>query len=145
MTSPFVAGQKIHASDLNIFIAGAASSGDVTCTTTTLTDLTGATVTFSTTHANVICTVTGIFDVSLNTAAAAATGHLSVDGSDQTTQAILTMTTATQRATIAQCWTIALAAAGSHTLKLRGALSASAGSYTFFHPHTTINALVCDL
>jgi hypothetical protein len=145
MTSPFTAGQKIHASDLNIFIAGAAANGNLSCTTTSLADVPGATITFTTTHANVVCTVTGIFDITAVAVGSTATGHLSVDGSDQSAQAIYQSAANNGRSTVSQCWTITLASSGSHTLKLRAALAAAAGTYQVNTPHTTINALVCDL
>lgn len=147
MTSPFTAGQKLHASDLNFFIVGAACNSSLTLNGGAVTDISGATVTFTTTHTNVVVTCTGIFDMQANSfsSVAAAIGHLSVDGSDQTTQAIFVATATNQRACVSQCWTITLASSGSHTLKLRANGGSAGSQYSVLNPHTTINALVCDL
>lgn len=124
----------------------AAASGSVNFTTTTEADLTGATVTFTTTHANAVCQVIGIFDMQVITAGSGVgLGMLTVDGTDQSGQAIFAMTTSGTRATLAQTWQPTLASAGSHTLKLRGNLSAAAGSLTFNSSHTRIAVTCYDL
>lgn len=148
MTNPFTAGQKLHASDLNIFIVGAACNSSVATSGTTILDIPGATVTFTTTHTNVVVTCTGFFDISAGAVSGipTAVGYLFVDGSQQSSQATFLATATSGRGTVGQCWTITLGSSGSHTLKLRGASSISSGTtYTFNQIHTTINALVCDL
>src|SRR6202035_2620477 len=116
MTNPFTAGQKLHASDLNIFTAAAACNSNLTATTTTVTDIAGATVTFTTTHTNVVVSVVGVFDIVVNsTSSAAALGALSVDGSAQSAQSLFVLSTSGARVTCAQNWNVTLAASGSHT------------------------------
>lgn len=141
------AGDRIVASGLkHPFAVAAAASGTLTATTTTVTDITGATVTFNTVQGAANVLIWGIFDITTSVAAGTtvAVGHCSVDGVDQTAQALHELTTANGRETVAQIWTATLSGSGAHTIKLRGALSAASGTATFGSPHTTITAQVYD-
>ena len=142
------AGQRVLSTSLSQpFASSASSSADLTQTTTTPADITGATVTFNTTVTNVTAVVMGIFDISTSSANAAGTalGLCVVDGgAAQSMQATWQLGAASTRATVSQVWNVTLAAAGSHTIKLRGNLSAAAGTAVFNHPHTGITVLVFD-
>ena len=145
MAAP-TAGSKIRASGVPLpYLLSAAASSSLVQSTTAENPIPGATLTFTTVHANANVQVTGIFDVTTTTAGTGtATGHCQVDGADQANQAIWFLVTASARATIAQSWSVTLAAAGSHTIKLLGMLNAASGVCTFSPTHTTISALVLD-
>lgn len=140
------AGDRIVAAGLkHPFIVAAAASAGLTMTTTTITDITGATVTFSTVQTAATVLVWGVFDTSVNTAGASlATGSCSIDGTQQTAFAIAQLQTVGTRYTIAQLWTATLSGSGSHTIKLRGNLNTAAGSATFNQTHTTVTVQVND-
>lgn len=140
------AGDRIVASGLkHSFWVAAAASANLTMTTTTVTDITGATVTFNTVQSAATVTVWGVFDTSVNTSGASlASGSCWVDGVSQTPQAIFQLITSGLRATITQVWTATLSGSGSHTIKLRGNLNSAAGSASFNQTHTTITVQVND-
>lgn len=107
--------------------------------TSTITDVTGASVTVTLTRAlNYIAW--GVFDAQAVVSAAGSTavGYLAVDGSQLTEQAVYRQLTSGERGTVAQVWDGSLAA-GSHTLKLQG--SATAGQFQFNATHTTLTIL----
>lgn len=99
----------------------ATGSGTPQGITSTEADITGATITFTTTKANTLVMAVGTFDASIGTGSGTGViqGKLSVDGSNQTTVATGTFPTTSMRATVCQTWVVTLASAGSHTLKLR--------------------------
>jgi hypothetical protein len=140
------AGDRIVASGLkHTFLVAAAASSNLTATTTTVTDIAGATVTFNTVQGAANVLIIGVFDIATSVAAASvAVGHCSVDGVDQTAQALWQLVTASARATVTQVWQAALSGSGSHTIKLRGALSVASGTAGFGSPHTTITVQVFD-
>jgi hypothetical protein len=114
--------------------------------TTVFADLTGVTWTFTTLHANAVCQATGWID---NTVAVAiggggvTIGELVVDGVNQTGE-ILGDAASVNRSTVGQSWTVTLAAAGAHTIKLQGRKSINAGTVTANSAHTSVTATVYD-
>lgn len=136
----YKAGQILTADDLNQSALGAVSataSASLTVTTTA-TDIAGATVNITTTAANAVAFVTGIFDLQ-NTGADTFVGMLDVDGAIQAGQAI---SSGAGRNTVAQTWVVTLATAGAHTLKLVGSKVGAASVVTCNSTHTKITALV---
>ncbi|MEO3923017.1 hypothetical protein ABGB07_03925 [Micromonosporaceae bacterium B7E4] len=125
--------------------AAASSSLDIT-DSTTISDITGASVTLTTAAANAIAIVDGTFDCNVITTNASTLmlGRLNVDGSDQTAQATYAMDTAL-RGTVTQTWRVTLASAGSHTLKLRGSLSAASGRGVFTFQNTKIQIMILEV
>lgn len=84
------------------------------------TDITGATITFTTTKTNTLVLVVGTFDFSIATGATGLIqGKLVVDSSNQSSVATAVFPTSSGRGTVCQTWVITLATAASHTLKLR--------------------------
>jgi hypothetical protein len=126
------------------FLTGAVQlSAPVNSTTTAETDLCSAT--FTTTKTGAICLVWGTFDMQVVTSGTGAgLGFVNVDGSDVGTQTIYEMVTTSSRATLTQSIMTTLGTAGSHTVKLRGGLSASSGQMTFNATHTHLVYLVLD-
>jgi hypothetical protein len=111
------------------------ASGSLTMTTTTETDIPGAEITLTTATAGALWEVDAIFDG--NVLATSTTilmlGKLMVDGVLQSGTATKAMDVL-DRVTAAFQWDGTFAAAGSHTLKLRGNLSnvlATGGNWTF--------------
>lgn len=135
------AGDTIIAPGAFPAVFASACSASVALTTTEA-DITGATVTFSTTKANAKYLVIGSFYMSAVVGSAnVAAGKLNVDGANQAAFANFTGISTNERANVAQSWSGTLAAAGSHTLKLRGVLSAGTGT-TVNSTHTTITVYV---
>lgn len=139
------AGDRIVASGLkHPFVVAAAASANLAATTSTVTDITGASVTFNTVQIAANVVIWGVFDITTTSAATStAVGHCSVDGTDQTAQALWQLVTATARGTIIQVWSATLSGSGSHTIKLRGAVTGG-GTGTFSMLHTTITVQVYD-
>lgn len=108
------------------------STSNLTLSTTTPADVPGATVTFTTTRANAKVLLTCVADILVVTAAATtACVNFYVDGASQASSAKLQSNTVSNiRGTVANTQTATLAAAGSHTIKLMGFLTAAAGSFT---------------
>ncbi|HET6356101.1 hypothetical protein [Streptomyces sp.] len=126
---PFFSGQKLTAGQLDRLQPvpyEAVANGSLTSTTTTETDIPGASITFTTKAANATFQATGTFDC--EPLAVSSTimmlGKLNVDGVGQSGVAVHRMNQL-DRDTVSMTWTGVLAAAGSHTLKLRGNLSAN--------------------
>lgn len=108
--------------------------------TSTITDVTGASVTVTLTRTmNYIAW--GVFDgeAVIGSSTTLAIGYLAVDGSQQTEQAIFRALTNGERDTVSQVWSGTLAA-GSHTLKLQG-WSAGSSQFRFNQTHTTLTIL----
>lgn len=85
------------------------------------TDITGTSVTVTTTKPNAILQVVAAFDLSIGTAATQdIEGKFRVDGVTQTGNAEAQLTTTGQRGSYIGEWTVTLATAGSHTFLLRG-------------------------
>lgn len=98
------AGDRIVASGLkHPFVVAAAASANLAATTSTVTDITGASVTFNTVQSAASVVIWGVFDITTTSAATStAVGHCSVDGTDQTAQALWQLATATARGTVIQ-------------------------------------------
>lgn len=144
----FLAGETITAARLNrlrpqAYFAQASAS--LTRTDTTNADITGATVTFTTTAANAEYSVVGVFDCAVGTASSSTRmlGRIVTDGVAEGGFAIHEMDNL-DRDTVTTVAKGTLAAAGSHTIKLQGALSAAAGSGTF-QTFTQIHVTVTEV
>ncbi len=133
---PILAGQIVTAGQLNRLrpvVYFAQESSTLTRTTTTAAaDIPGATVTFSTEAANAVYRVDASFDSAVGTASATTDmiGTIVVDGVTAPVSGRHQMD-ATDRDSVYAMATGTLAASGSHTIKLQGALSAAAGSGTW--------------
>lgn len=124
----------------------AAASATLSLTTTEQ-DVSGATLTVTTQAANAKAIVIGVFNMRVVSASASAqvNGFLNVDGTTITAPvARLLSTTNSTRSTVLQCWEVVLPAAGVHTLKLRGSISATGGTYEILQPDTTITAMYIE-
>lgn len=116
----------------------ARSSGDETVTTSVV-DVNGATLTFTTPAANTVVKVTSYWDVATSGGTDTFIGTLYVDGVVNTQgEAHVEGAGTTGRNTESQGWTVTLAAAGSHTLKLRRTKVGSSDTLTLFGTHTKI-------
>ena len=128
----YSAGQLVTSAEINAnickLLAARGSTASATVTTS-VADLDGCTLTFSTPEANTKVLVTGSFDAEISAAGDTFTGILDVDGSDQTAKAQLN---GDARATVVQQWLITLASAGSHTLKLQVQKSGTANTVTIY-------------
>jgi len=107
-------------------------------------DVANCTVTFTTNRTNVKVTVIGVFDFAHTSAGAnTAIGELVVDGgSPQTGQALLDE--GGVRGTVMQSWTVTLATAASHTLKLTAKKSINAGTAVANTDHTSLSYMAFD-
>jgi hypothetical protein len=142
----FTAGQKLAASDLDQIlttssqlIGGAQTTGSITLTTSTV-DLTGSSVTFTTTYANTKFALWAVFDVQAGSSGGSVTfiGTAVVDGTTLSGgEAHLSAGSGT-RVTLPQMWIGTLAAAGSHTIKLQG----TGNTYQTLGTHTKWHCLV---
>jgi hypothetical protein len=147
----FAAGQRVTAGQLNRvqptpYSAPATGSG-LAMTGTTYTDIPGCSVTLTTQAAGATYVAVGVFDASVTTTNASTLmlGHLLVDGSADTGIAIKAMDTA-DRDTVTMVWQGTLPSAGSHILKLQGALSAvSAGTGSFLQTDTKIQVTITEV
>ncbi|MFC5268474.1 hypothetical protein ACFPJ1_40750 [Kribbella qitaiheensis] len=125
-------------------VLSAAMTGGAVTVPTTEADITGATLTFSTAKANARYAVTASFYLGANTGGTGvATGKLNIDGSNQAAQANFTGATTLDRANVAQSWTGTLAAAGSHTFKLRHVMS-GAGTFAMNPTHTALTVQIFE-
>jgi hypothetical protein len=127
-----------------ILSAAATATQDLT---TTEVDVTGATLTFTTLKANArfMCTASFYF-ASIGVAnSGVASGKLYVDNVVQAGFANFTGDSATpDRMNLSQTWIGTLAAAGSHTLKLRAVGSAAVAAQRTNATSTTITVLVFE-
>jgi hypothetical protein len=137
----FAAGQRVTAGQLNRIqpVDYEADATDLLLmSNTTAADIPGATVTVTTVADNAAYKVVGVFDaeVLVTSTTGLMVGKLVVDGTGASGTAVYGMDTA-DRATIVMTWTGTLGAAGDHTLKLQGNLSASISSGARFNKSTT--------
>jgi hypothetical protein len=128
----FLAGEFLTADRLNRLQPvdyEAPATAALSVATATYADIPGCSVTLNTTTPNAAFKAWGVFDCSVTTTNATAliVGRLLVDGVNQNGIAVYAMDTA-DRATIGMVWTGTLGAAGSHTLKLQGGLTAAVAS-----------------
>ena len=131
----FLAGEMLTAGRLNRLRGQpyfAQASSALTKTDTTFADITGASITFTTAAANAEYTVDAVFDCAVGTTSASTRmlGRIVTDGVAESGFGIHEMDNL-DRDSVATVAKGTLAAAGSHTIKLQGALSAAAGSGTF--------------
>lgn len=140
---PPLAGETVVAPGAFPAVFASACSANVDVTTTEV-DITGATVTFSTLKANAQYMCIGSFYFSMIAASTGlALGKLNIDGTNQGSFVNFTGLSSTpERHNLAQCWSGTLAAAGSHTFKLRGVGSAAVAAQRVNATHTTITVLV---
>ncbi|MDX2679300.1 hypothetical protein [Streptomyces soliscabiei] len=132
----YLAGERMTAGRTNRLQPvdyDAAATSALPVATTTYADIPGCSITFTTAVAGATYKAWGTFDCNVTTTSGSIlmVGHLLVDGVVDTGIAVYGMDTL-DRATIAMTWKGTLAAAGSHTLKLQGALTsalASGGSF----------------
>jgi hypothetical protein len=116
----------------------ARSSGDETVTTS-VADVNGATLTFTTAVAGTVVKVTSYWDISSTGSTDVFIGTLYVDGSVYAFgEAHLEGGDTSARTTLAQGWTVTLASAGSHTLKLRRTKTSNSDTVTLYGIHTKI-------
>ncbi len=137
----FAAGQTLTAAQLNNITTKyleARSSADETVTTSVV-DVNGATLTFTTPLANTTVSVESYWDIGVTGGADLFIGTLYVDGVVNSTGEVhWDGDGAAGRATVAQGWTVTLVAAGSHTLKLRRTKTTNIDTVTLFGTHTKI-------
>jgi hypothetical protein len=137
------AGPETLVGSAHLLTGGAQAGSNVNFTTTTEADL--CSVSLTTTKAGAVAFIWGNFDMQVITnGTGAGLGFITIDGSDSSFQAIYAMSTTGLRSTVNLSLVAVLGAAGSHTFKLRGALSANSGSLTFNATHTHITYLVLD-
>lgn len=135
---------------LGLRVLGAGASGALSLGTS-YSDVPGASLSFATQRANVVCLVMAVFDFSnANGYSADNFGTFNVNGTDWTPPAEMVAATAgagAPRTVVPQNWAVTLGAAGSYTFKLRGRKSASDGvahniNYSGTGTGSTINVLV---
>jgi len=130
----------------NASLLSARASGSGLTPSTTPADIPGATLTFTTANPNATVLAAGIFDCGCaTTGTGLVVGTLVVDGSSQSPESTFGLVTANDRNSVAQVWAVTLASAGSHTLKLQGALTAASGTGSIHATHTGIAVLVLDV
>jgi hypothetical protein len=116
--------------------------------TTSPVDIPGCSITFQTYRANVQVMAFSVFDFSwAGTTFKELDGFLNVDGTLQTARAQwVAAMSGGDRKHVPQNWTVTLASAGTHTIKLQADINAAGASGTFNvnTPGTTINLLVLD-
>lgn len=114
-------------------------------TSTTEVDITGASISFTTTATAATCNICVTFDFAVITASSGnfAIGFLNVDGTDQARQVIFDINTAS-RDTVAQHYQFTVPA-GNHTIKLRGALLGTPGQADVNTNHTNLSMICFDM
>lgn len=146
-----LAGAKLAAQDLDQVVSadtqlvGAAQTTSTINMTTSAQDLTGTSLTVTTTYANTLVGIWALFDVTytnaadVGTAGAVFIGTAVVDGITQSGEAHFNGF----RSTSAGMWITTLAAAGAHTIKLQGRVTGSmTGSAQTNATHTKWHAFV---
>ena len=149
---PILSGQKLEASTLNHLqpqVYESVATVALTRTdTTTYADITDATVTFSTETANAIAVVDAEFDCAVGNADTGTdmNGRIMVDGVAGTRLAKHSLDDAgLDRDTVYMFEKFTLASAGSHTIKLQGALSTTGpGASGTFQVFTSIKVTVYE-
>ncbi len=145
----FSAGQTITAAQLNRIQPlprVARATGNLTLTTS-VQDVPGATITVSTSAANAIYVVTGVFDCDVTSYSGdpAILGGLYVDGAGVTGSAVWLGRATAWRVTAAGTWSGTLASSGSHTLKLVANKNVNAGTYTVLSGSTALTLHVYEV
>lgn len=103
------------------------ASGNVSLTTNTIVDMTGATVTLNLTKDSYV-DIIGIFDVQATVANAVFKGFLNVDGVNDADAAFYRSNSNNERMCVPMTWGLALAA-GSHTIKLQVQNQSGSGQF----------------
>lgn len=142
------AGNVIYASDINN-VAGRQFDAACTLATTVGTaaaDVTGASITFTTTTAGAKVHATWAIDNNITVAGAGvvAIGFLSIDGTDDNNRQALCSLDDVHRLTITQHNLITLVSAGSHTIKLRCQKTGAGGTDQLQAGHTNLNLIVYE-
>lgn len=113
----------------------ARATGSVTAVTTTVTDVAGASVSFSTAEPNTVVKITGVFDVD-SSGGDIFVGVCVVDGgSAESGEAHFS---GIGRGTVVQHWIVTLTSSGAHTAKLRCSKTAGGGSTQIYATHSVI-------
>lgn len=146
----FFAGEMLLAQRLNRLQPidyEAPATSPLAVATATYADIPGASLTITTETTGATYKAIGIFDCNVATTSPTIlmVGRLLVDGVGAEGIAIYAMDTA-DRATIAMTWRGSLGAAGSHTLKLQGALNgALASGGSFLQSDTKLSVTVLEV
>lgn len=144
----FNAGDILYASDLNGLVPQILEGvcNVATTITTSLADVTGATVTFTTVNDNATALVTWTADHNVTVAGAGvvAITQMNYDGTDVNTRQGLFSLDDVHRACIAQSDTVTLATAGSHTIKMRCQKTGAGGTDQLQTNHTQFSILLFD-
>lgn len=143
------AGDIIRATDLSNMTGTDALSASATSTlvlTTTMTDIAGTSVTFSTTAANAVVLITVSADVQVTafTSSGTVVMELWVDGSAQTRQTLFAVLANAARASVSNTYRLVLATAGSHTILLRANKTGGTNTVQVTSPHTGWTGLLID-
>ena len=147
---PFLAGQIITAGQLarmqpTPYMAAATSA--LTTTTTTYADIPGTDIAVTTLAANATYTALGVFDCNVlgTSPSILMVGRLLVDGATDVGLAIHAMDTL-DRDTVSMVWQGVLPAAGAHTFKLQGALTAAlASGGSFLQSDTRLQVTITEV
>jgi len=148
----WAAGERITASKLSTTRISAACDAGFT-PGTSVADISGMTITFTTTRANVVVHAIAVLDAeALTTTPSTGTlvGELLVDGSAQSAQILWNAGVAAAsnddaRGPGVQSWLVTLASAGSHTLKMRGSRVGGTASHMRVNAiHSTLTLTVED-
>jgi len=111
---------------------------------TTATLVAGTSDTFTTSIPNALALVTGTFDFDATVLGfGVAVGELQLDGATAPGQAIYGPS-ATGRQTVSQTWVLAIATAGSHTLRLMASKTVAGGTVVANNIHTTLSFLILE-
>lgn len=120
------------------------ASGNVSLTSTTITDIPGATVTLNLTEDSYV-DVFGIFDVQATSATGGPVfkGLLNVDGVDETDPAFYRSNSNNERNMVPMTWGLTLPA-GSHTIKLRAQNQTGSGQFDVTQGSTGFTYIVTN-
>lgn len=120
-----------------------ACSASMNPSNATISQVTGASVTFTTTGLHGFALIWSVFDIDNPTAATTFIGYTYIDGAINDAQVIKDCTTV-DRSTLMQVIPTPLPA-GTHTIDLRASKTAAAGTLVVQATHTTVTVLVVDL
>ncbi len=119
-----------------------ASTADVTNTTSTAADITGATTGALSLKAGDVVEITGTFHMAACTAGIGALGTLDIGGTEQAGTAVFVSTSTTNEATVSQTWTYTVPSTANYTFKLRCKLRTTTNTMTVKATNTTIKYAV---
>lgn len=127
-------------------IIGARSTKDVMLSTSSQ-DVTGTAMTFLTYNANAHMHVTATADFDSQapfTSTTICVGELYIDNVVQAGQILYQIKSSDDRATVAQTWSLTIASAGSHTIKLTGRFTTATATVNMRQEHTAWSATIVD-